>query len=169
MGWNRALQRAPIHDPVAQAAILAPVTTAKPKSAPTRAAKPATKPATRAAAVTAPPIGDDLDAAILRALRRTPNRVVDLAPLASRLGVEPSTVQLAVERLARRRMVVLPFVEPGTAGGAELAAAGLRWLIAREGGTPKDTPVAFQSATGRVRAEAEGARLPRADIYGPRR
>jgi hypothetical protein len=141
------------------------VTTARPKPASTRAAKPATK----AAAVTAPPIGDDLDAAILRALRRTPNRVVDLGPLASELGVEPSTVQLAVERLARRRMVVLPFVEPGTAGGAELAAAGLRWLIAREGGTPKDTPVAFQSATGRVRAEAEGARLPRADVYGPRR
>ena len=165
MGWNRGLQRAPRRDPVPGAAILAPVTTAKPKPASTRAAKPATR--TKAASV--PPIGDDLDAAILRALRRTPNRVVDLGPLASELRVEPSTVQLAVERLARRRMVVLPFVEPGTAGGAELAAAGLRWLIAREGGTPKDTPVAFQSATGRVRAEAEGARLPRADVYGPRR
>lgn len=142
-----------------------PKPAAKPKSAPTRAAKSAT----RAAAATVPPIGDDLDAAILRALRRTPNRVVDLGPLASELGVEPSSIQLALERLALRRMVVLPFVEPGTAGGAELAAVGLRWLIAREGGTPKDTPVAFQSATGRVRAEAEGARLPRADVYGPRR
>lgn len=141
-----------------------PKPAAKPKSAPTRAAKPAT-----AAAVAAPPIGDDLDAAILRALRRTPNRVVDLGPLASELGVEPVTMQLALERLALRRMVVLPFVEPGTAGGAELAAAGLRWLISREGGTPRDTPVAFQRATGRVRAEAEGARLPRADVYGPRR
>ncbi len=141
------------------------MTTTKSKPATTRAAKPAGRPRPAPAA----PIGDDLHAAILRALRRTPNRVVDLGPLATELGVEPFTVQLAVERLAHRRMVTLPFVEPGTAGGAELAAAGLRWLIAREGGTPKDTPVAFQPASGRVRAEAEGARLPRADVYGPRR
>lgn len=141
------------------------MTNPKPKPAATRAAKPAA----RAKAAPAAPINDDLHAAILRALRRTPNRVVDLGPLATELGVEPSTIQLALERMAHRRMVVLPFVEPGTAGGAELAAAGLRWLISREGGTPKDTPVAFQPATGRVRAEAEGARLPRADVYGPRR
>jgi hypothetical protein len=124
--------------------------------------------APRAAAAT-PPVGAALDAAILRYLRATPNRIVDLAPLAETLGIAPFSVQLAAERLARRRMVVLPFIEPGTAGGAELAEAGLRWLIAREGGKPKDTPVAFQPARARVRAEAEGARLPRAQVYGVRR
>ena len=116
-----------------------------------------------------PPIGADLDAAILRFLRATPNRVVDLAPLAAELGVEPFAMQLAVERLHARRMVVAPFIEPGTAGGAELTAVGLRWLIAREGGKPKDTPVAFQPAKGRVRAQDEAARLPRAQVYGVRR
>lgn len=123
----------------------------------------------KAAAPSATPAGADLDAAILRYLRATPNRVVDLGPLAETLGIPPFAVQLAAERLAGRRMVVLPFVEPGTAGGAELAEAGLRWLIAREGGKPKDTPAAFQPATGRVRAEAEAARLPRAQVYGMRR
>ena len=66
-------------------------------------------------------------------------------------------------------MVVAPFVEPGRAGGAELTAVGLRWLIAHEGGTPLDVPVAFQPAQGRVRAQDEAARLPRAQVYGTRR
>jgi hypothetical protein len=116
-----------------------------------------------------PPAGEDLDAAILRFLRATPNQAVDLAPLAGDLGVEPVAMQLAVERLHARRMVVAPFVEPGRAGGAELTNVGLRWLIAREGGKPKDVPVAFQPAKGRVRAQDEAARLPRAEVYGVKR
>jgi hypothetical protein len=116
-----------------------------------------------------PPSGDELDAAILRFLRSTPNQALDLAPLAADIGVDPVTMQLAVERLQARRMVVAPFIEPGRAGGAELTAVGLRWLIAREGGKPKDVPVAFQPAKGRVRAEDEAARLPRAQVYRVRR
>ena len=116
-----------------------------------------------------PPRGDELDAAILRFVRRYPNRVVDLAPLAGELDIDPFSVQLAVERLHRRRMVVAPFIEPGTSGGAELAQGGLDWLIAREGGKPKDTPVAYQLATGHVRIQEEAARLPRAQVYGVRR
>ena len=116
-----------------------------------------------------PLAGADLDAAILRYLRATPNRALDLAPLAAELGVDPVAMQLAVERLHHRRMVVTPFIEPGRAGGAELTAVGLRWLIGREGGKPQDTPVAFQPAKGRVRAQDEAARLPRAQVYGVRR
>ena len=116
-----------------------------------------------------PPAGEELDAAILRFLRAAPNQVVDLAPLADQLGVEPVTMQLAVERLHARRMVVAPFIEPGRAGGAELTNVGLRWLIAREGGKPKDVPVALQPAKGRVRAQDEAARLPRAEVYGVNR
>ena len=117
----------------------------------------------------APPAGEELDAAILRFLRAAPNRVVDLAPLADQLGAEPVAVQLAVERLHARRMVVAPFIEPGRAGGAELTNVGLTWLIAREGGKPKDVPVAFKPAKGRVRAQDEAARLPRAEVYGVNR
>jgi hypothetical protein len=117
----------------------------------------------------APPTGDELDAAILRELRRRPNDYVDLSPLAESLGVEPVAMQLAVERLGQRRMVVVPFIEPGTAGGAILAEGGLRWLIEREGGKPKDKPIAFQLAKGHVRAGDEAARLPRAKVYGVRR
>lgn len=113
--------------------------------------------------------GDELATAIIRFLRRTPNRFVDLAPLASELGVEPFTMQLAVERLHRRRLVNAPFVEPGTAGGAELTERGNRWLIEREGGKPEEKPAALQPATHRVRSEAEAARLPRAEVYGTRR
>jgi hypothetical protein len=116
-----------------------------------------------------PPTGDALDAAILRQLRRHPNDYVDLTPLAEELGVEPAKMQLAVERLAQRRMVVVPFIEPGPAGGAILAEAGLRWLIEREGGKPKDKPIAFQLAKDHVRAGDEAARLPRAQVYGVRR
>jgi hypothetical protein len=116
-----------------------------------------------------PPKGEELDAAILRFLRGTPNRALDLGPLAADLGVDPVTMQLAVERLHARRMVVAPFIEPGRAGGAELTAVGLRWLIAREGGKPKDVPVAFQPAKARVRAQDEAARLPRAQVYGVKR
>jgi len=116
-----------------------------------------------------PPAGEELDAAILRFLRAAPNRVLDLAPLADQLGAEPVAVQLAVERLHARRMVVAPFIEPGRAGGAELTNVGLTWLIAREGGKPKDVPVAFKPAKGRVRAQDEAARLPRAEVYGVNR
>jgi hypothetical protein len=148
------------------------VTAAKPRPA-RKAAAPATKrpPAAKRAPArkAGPPAGAELDAAILRYLRATPNRVVDLAPLAADLGVDPFAMQLAVERLHARRFVVAPFIEPGTAGGAELAAAGLRWLIAREGGKPKDVPVAFQPAKTRVLPEEEAARLPRAQVYGVRR
>lgn len=140
-----------------------PSTTARP-SAREAAASVAVPPAGEA-----PIAGDQLDAAILRFLRRFPNQTVDLTPLAEELGLDPFRVQLAVEALARRRMVVAPFVEPATAGGATLTAVGLRWLIAREGGTPADTPVAFKPAKERVRAEDEAARLPRAEVYGVNR
>ena len=150
----------------------APHKAAPRKAAPRTAAKPTPrKAAARKAAPrkAGPPIGADLDAAILRFLRATPNQALDLAPLAAELGVDPIAMQLAVERLHHRRMVVAPFIEPSRAGGAELTAVGLRWLIAREGGQPQDTPVAFQPATGRVRAQDEAARLPRAQVYGVRR
>ncbi len=116
-----------------------------------------------------PPTGEELDAAILRFLRATPNQAMDLTPLAQKLGVDPVVMQLAVERLHARRMVVAPFIEPGRAGGAELTNVGLRWLIAREGGKPKDVPVAFKPARARVRAQDEAARLPRAQVYGVNR
>lgn len=138
---------------------------ARGKRAP-RAGAPRAKAATRKAE---PPSGEDLDAAILRYLRAKPNEARDLSPLAADLGVDPIAVQLAVERLHARRMVVAPFIDPGRAGGAELTAVGLRWLIGREGGKPKDVPVAFKPAKGRVRAEDEAARLPRAQVYGVRR
>jgi hypothetical protein len=117
----------------------------------------------------APPTGEELEAAILRYLRRSPNAAVDLGPLAEELGVDPFVTQLAVERLHRRRFVVAPFIEPGTAGGAELTELGLEWLIEREGGKPKEVPVAFQPARQHVRASDEAARLPRAQVYGKRR
>ena len=108
----------------------------------------------------------ELDAAILRTLLQKPNRTVDLLPLAAELGVDPFEVQLAIERLGQRRMVVVPFIEPGTAGGATLTAVGLRWLVARDGGSPADPPVALRPATERVRPEDEAARLPRSEVYG---
>jgi hypothetical protein len=109
---------------------------------------------------------DELYGKILRYLRRYPNRAVDLTPLAGELGIDPHLVQLEVERLARRGFVVLPFIEPGSSGGGELTQKGLAWLIAREGGRPKDVPVALKPANERVRAENEAARMPRADVYG---
>jgi hypothetical protein len=124
--------------------------------------------ATVPAATEAPVSDDQLAAAILRLLRRHPNRTVDLSPLAEELKVDPYRMQLAVEWLGRRGMVVVPFIEPGTAGGATLTEKGLAWLIAREGGKPADTPVAFKPARDRVRAEDEAARLPRAQVYGTR-
>jgi len=114
------------------------------------------------------PHGDELTAAILRHLRRAPNQEMALDALAAELGVEPGALQLMVERLHRRRLLIAPFVEPGQAGGAQLTQVGLAWLIAREGGTPRDVPVALQPASGRVRAEDEAARLPRAEVYGIR-
>jgi hypothetical protein len=157
----------------------------KPKPAPRRRQKPAApgdptttvRPRRRTArsSATVPPAteapidGEQLDAAILRFLRRFPNETVELTPLARELGLDPFRMQLAVERLAARRMVVAPFIEPGTAGGATLSEIGLRWLIEREGGTPADVPVAFQPAKQHVRAGDEAARLPRAQVYGVRR
>ena len=122
--------------------------------------------ATLPAATDAPIDEGQLDAAILRFLRRFPNRVVELQPLAAELRIDPYRFQLAVEDLGRRRMVVVPFIEPGTAGGAELTAVGLRWLLEREGGRPADKPAALKVARKRVRAEDEAARLPRAEVYG---
>lgn len=122
--------------------------------------------ATMPSAADAPIDEAQLDAAILRALRQKPNRTVDLLPLADELGVDPVRVQLAIEDLGRRRMVVVPFIEPGRAGGATLTAVGLRWLIDREGGSPADKPVALRPATQHVRPQDEAARLPRAEVYG---
>src|SRR5574338_150282 len=124
--------------------------------------------ATLPAASDAPISEDQLDAAILRQLRRQPNRTVDLATLAEELAVDAARVQLEIESLGRRRMVVVPFIEPSQAGGATLTEKGLRWLIAREGGKPVDVPVALRPAKERVRAEDEAARLPRAQVYGVR-
>ena len=121
------------------------------------------------AASEAPIDGAQLDAAILRFLRRFPNQTVDLSPLADELKLDPYRLQLAVEDLGRRRMVVVPFIEPGSAGGATLTAVGLRWLLAREGGSPVDKPTALNPARDRVRAEDEAARLPRAQVYGVQR
>lgn len=112
--------------------------------------------------------GDALTEAILRHLRRAPNDEVNLAALASELNLEPHALQLAVERLHHRGLLIAPFVEPGEAGGAILTQVGLEWLIEREGGKPRDVPVAFQPATGPVRAADEAARLPRAQVYGVR-
>ena len=143
-----------------------------------RARKPAQKGdpestiAPKAGAVAVPPASEapiddaQLDAAILRHLRKYPNRTLDLLPLADELDVDPYRLQLAVEDLGRRRMVVVPFIEPGVAGGATLTEVGLRWLLEREGGTPSDMPDALKVATQRVRAEDEAARLPRAKVYG---
>jgi hypothetical protein len=156
-------------------AILSPVITKRARRPATpgdadRTIKPGRKVAKASATVPpaseAPIDGDQLDAAILRFIRRYPNRSVDLSPLADELKVDPYRLQLAVEELGRRRMVVIPFIEPGVAGGAELTAVGLRWLIGREGGKPADKPVALKVAKKRVRAEDEAARLPRADVYG---
>jgi hypothetical protein len=112
--------------------------------------------------------GNELDAAILRFLRAWPNGSVNLASLADELGIEPFDLQLTLERLARRRLLLVPFIEPSSAGGAELTEKGLRWLIRYEGGKPKDVPVAYRSASKPVRASDEAARLPRAEVYGTR-
>lgn len=113
--------------------------------------------------------GDELTAAILRHLRRYPNRELDFDGLAAELEIDPIELQVWVERLHQRRFLIAPFIEPGGAGGAKLTQVGLRWLIAREGGKPRDIPVAFKPASDRVRAEDEAARLPRAQVYGTRR
>ena len=115
------------------------------------------------------PRGDALTAAILRYIRRAPNRELDLDALAAELGIDPESLQVAVERLHGRRFLIAPFIEPGRAGGAQLTQVGLRWLIDYEGGTPRDTPVALQPAREQVRAADEAARLPRAQVYGVRK
>ncbi len=156
-------------------AILSPVITKREKKPaqvgdPGSTVKPSAEAASAVATVPsatdAPIDGAQLDAAILRFLRRFPNETVDLQPLAEELGVEPARIQLAVEALGRRRMVVVPFVEPGAAGGATLSQVGLRWLLEREGGTPADKPTALKPAKKHVRAGDEAARLPRAEVYG---
>jgi hypothetical protein len=125
-------------------------------------------PADQAVAVDAnhPLPHDELYARIMRFVRRFPNRAVDLTPLADELGMPPFALQVEVERLGRRGLLNLPFIEPGAGGGAELTQKGAAWLIAHEGGRPKDVPTALKVATGRVRAEEEAARLPRAEVYG---
>jgi hypothetical protein len=143
-----------------------PATKGDPSSTVTPARTDAAASATVPPATEAPIDRQQLDLAILRFLRRLPNRTVELTALAEELSVDPYRIQLAVEDLGRRRMVVVPFIEPGPAGGATLSAVGLRWLIEREGGTPSELPVALKPATDKVRAADEAARLPRADVYG---
>jgi hypothetical protein len=143
-----------------------PVEPGDPDTTVTPEAAEAASLATLPSAADAPIDGAQLDAAILRALRRRPNQTVDLLPLADELGVEPTRIQLAVEDLGRRRMVVVPFIEPGVAGGATITAVGLRWLIDREGGSPADQPATLKPATDHVRPKDEAARLPRAEVYG---
>ena len=143
-----------------------PVTPADPSSTVTPGAKDAAASVATPKASEAPIDAEQLHAAILRFLRRFPNQTVDLAPLAVELGIDPYRVQLEVENLHRRRMVVAPFIEPGAAGGATLTEVGLRWLIKREGGKPSDVPVALKPAKERVRPEDEASRLPRAEVYG---
>ena len=111
-----------------------PATTVRPRR------KAAAKTATVPPATEAPIDNTQLDAAILRFLRRFPNQTVDLSPLAEELAVDPYRMQLAVEELGRRRMVVVPFIEPGTAGGATISQVGVRWLLDSEGGKPADKP-----------------------------
>lgn len=145
----------------------APLTPGATESADRQAAEAqASSPTHEATAVTASGDLRGLDAAILKFLRRSPNKVVDLGPLAQEIGADPFTVQLEVERLHQRRMVVAPFIEPGAAGGAELTEKGLRWLIDYEGGKPSEVPVALKIAKEHVRAGDEAARLPRAQVYG---
>ena len=122
--------------------------------------------ATPAAPPPGGPTGDDLTELVLRFVRRYPNQTVNLGPLAAELGTDPFELQLHLERMGRRRLIVLPFIEPGSAGGATLTQKGLRWLIAREGGKPRDVPTAFKKAEEHVRAADEAARLPRAQVYG---
>jgi hypothetical protein len=145
-----------------------PVEVADPDSTVTPARREAIA-ATPAAPPPGGPGGDELTELVLRFVRRFPNQTVDLTPLAQELGMEPFALQLHVERMARRRLIVVPFVEPGTAGGATLTERGLRWLLKREGGKPRDVPTAFKMAEGHVRAGDEAARLPRAQVYGVRR
>jgi hypothetical protein len=176
-GSNSVTTAAVYADP---SAILSAVVTKRTRKAPARAKPAAGDPSSTiepsadaaAALATVPSAGEapidgaQLDAAILRFLRRYPNQTVDLGPLARELQVDPYRIQLAVESLAQRRMVVAPFIEPGTAGGATLTQIGLRWLLDREGGTPADVPIALQLAKDHVRASDEAARLPRAQVYG---
>ena len=143
-----------------------PATKGDPSSTVTPATTDAAASATVPPATEAPIDRQQLDLAILRFVRRFPNQTVDLVPLAEELSVDPVRIQLAVEDLGRRRMVVVPFIEPGPAGGATLTAVGLRWLIDREGGKPSDVPVALKPAKDHVRAADEAARLPRAEVYG---
>jgi hypothetical protein len=151
----------------APAASAAPLTPGGTETAERQAASAdAVTPGQEATAVTASGDRRGFDAAILRFLRRSPNKAVDLSPLAQELGADPFTLQLAVERLHQRRMVVTPFIEPGAAGGAELTEKGLRWLLDYEGGKPGEIPVALKIAKDHVRAGDEAARLPRAQVYG---
>jgi len=61
----------------------------------------AAKTATLPAATDAPIDAVQLDAAILRFVRRYPNLTVDLGPLAEQLKLDPYRIQLAVEELGR--------------------------------------------------------------------
>lgn len=145
-----------------------PVEPADPDSTITPAPREAIA-ATPAAPPPGGPTGDELTELVLRFVRRFPNQTVDLAPLADELGTEPFALQLHVEHMARRRLIVIPFVEPDTAGGATLTERGLRWLLAREGGKPRDVPTALKKAQEHVRTADDAARLPRVQVYGVRR
>lgn len=138
-----------------------PETTISPTAREAEAVVPVTEPAG--------PSGDELSELVLRFIRRFPNQTVELGPLAQEVGAEPFALQVHLERMGRRGLIVLPFIEPGTAGGATLTEKGLRWLIAREGGKPRDVPTALKKADEAVRAGDEAARLPRAQVYGVRR
>jgi hypothetical protein len=151
---------------ITKRARLSPVEPGDPSSTVVPDADTTAATATLPSANGAPIDGEQLDAAILRALRGAPNKTVDLLPLADELGVDPARVQLAIESLGQRRMVVVPFIEPGVAGGATLTAVGLRWLIEREGGRPVDTPAALKPAKQHVKPKDEAARLPRSEVYG---
>ena len=84
-------------------AILSPVITKRAKKPVEPSAAVAAAVATVPPATDAPIDGAQLDAAILRFLRRYPNETVDLQPLAEELGVEPARMQLAVEALGPPR------------------------------------------------------------------
>ena len=53
-----------------------------------------------------------------------PDPEVALDGLAEELGIDPEALQVTVERLHQRRIVIAPFVEPGRAGGAQLTEVG---------------------------------------------
>ena len=128
-----------------------PATTVRPRR------KAAAKTATVPAATEAPIDNAQLDAAILRFLRRYPNQTVDLTPLAEELKLDPYRLQLAVEDLrasADGRRAVHRARHRGRR--ARSPRSVLRWLLDSEGGKPSDKPAALKKATKHVRAVRRG-------------